>query len=421
MIADEIEGRWAHPRHRARTGMVPRVAGTLRCGLLVVAALLVTSESRAHVLGQSYLYLQIYSDTVRGRFEIALADLNRALALTGTDREITAGNLDQRVEFLKEYYLGHVTISDARGRLPIHFTRHAFLDTRGGYVLLSFDIGGLEKPPDVLTFDYSVLFDEDPGHRGFLLVEYNWATGTFANESGISAVFTPTSRRQDFSVTSSGRLRGFLAVVRLGVEHIWMGFDHVMFLVALLLPAVLRREGGRWREVEHFGPALLNVVKIVTAFTVAHSLTLSLAALGHVSPPGQLVEVAIAVSIAIAAAEILYPVFRGRVWVIVFGFGLFHGFGFAGALSEMGVLGEYLGLSLLGFNLGVEIGQVVIVALLFPVLYLVRRLWLYRAVALPAAAVAMILVACAWAVERALGIDAPLAELIRPLVQRVVS
>lgn len=411
--------------HESRT-VVKRVVTRARRagrrgGLVVVLLLAAGSVAGAHTLGQSYLYLQIQEDTVRGRFEIAPSDVNRALQLTGTDREITAENLDQRVDFLKDYYRRHVTVSDGQRTYPLIFTGHEFSQPRGGYILLPFDLQGLERRPESLTFDYSVLFDEDPEHRGFLLVEYNWATGTFGNENQISAVFAPDARRQVFSVTSGGRLRGFLAVVHLGMEHIWMGFDHVMFLVALLLPAVLRREGGRWREVDRFGPALINVVKIVTAFTVAHSLTLSLAALGHVRLPDRLVEVIIAASIAIAAADILFPLFRGRIWMVVFGFGLFHGFGFAGALSVMGILGEHLGLSLFGFNLGVEIGQVVIVAILFPMLFLVRQLAVYRAVALPVAAVAMILISCAWVVERALDVDVPMSELVRPMVRRVMS
>jgi hypothetical protein len=389
--------------------------------VLAAAACVAVLPSEAHTVGQSYVYLRIYEHDVAGRFEVSLADFNRALGLTGTDREVTGDTLDRHVPMLQEYYRRHVRISDGHRELPYTFTEHGYLKARGGYALLSFDIAGLDAPPPLLRFEYSVLFDEDPQHRGFLLVEYNWATGTFANESHVSAVFTPTSRTQDLVVTSEGRLRGFLGITWLGVEHIWMGFDHVLFLVALLLPAVLRREGRAWREIDRFGPALLNVVKIVTAFTVAHSLTLSLAALGHVTLPGRLVEVAIAASIAIAAADILVPVFRGRVWIIVFGFGLFHGFGFAGALAEMGVLGEHLGLSLFGFNLGVEIGQVVIVALLFPLLFAVRQLAMYRSVALPAAAVLMILVSSAWVVQRAMGLDGSLTRLVLPAVQKVIS
>ena len=241
--------------------------------------------------------------------------------------------------------------------------------------------------PQKLTIDYRVLFDQVPGHRGFLLIEHNWATGTFANESQISLIFSPGSTRQEFEV-GSGRLRGFLAVVKLGTDHIWTGFDHLMFLIALLLPAMLVRQDGRWRDGAAFMPSLINVVKIVTAFTIAHTITLSLASLGVVSLPRRLIEVIIAASIAIAAADLVYPVFRGRVWLVVFGFGLFHGFGFAGALEEMGLLRENLALSLLGFNLGVELGQFAIVILLFPVLFALRRLAVYRQLLLPAAATA---------------------------------
>lgn len=393
---------------------------TLRGCFLVILAALGSAEVRAHTLGESYLYLQIYQDRVSGRFEIAFSDLNPALGLSGTDLELTLENFGDRVGFLKDYYLEHVTISDTRGPLPIHFKAHRVLEVGEGYALLPFDLGGLDEVPDVLTIDYSVLFDEEPSHRGFLLVEYNWATGTFANENRISLVFSPSSRRQDFDLTSSGRWRGFTAVVRLGVEHIWEGVDHILFLVALLLPAVLRREEKSWREVERFMPALVHVVKIVTGFTLAHSVTLSLAALGLVHLPGRLVEVVIAASIAIAAADLLVPLFKQRIFWVVVGFGLFHGFGFAGALSEMGVLKEHLGLSLFAFNLGVEIGQVAIVAALVPILFLLRRLTVYRTVAVPVAAASMILIAGAWVVERAFDVDIPIRELLPPAVQKVI-
>jgi hypothetical protein len=380
-----------------------------------------SADLEAHKLGQSYLYLQVYEESVTGRFEIALSDLNPALGLSGTAGEITADNLDERIGFLEEYYLEHVTILLDDRPLAIEFTGHDLLDVRGGYVLMPFDIGGLEGVPEKLTFDYSVLFDEEPKHRGFLLVEYNWATGTFANENQISLVFRPGSHRKDFDLTSTGRWRGFLAVVYLGMEHIWEGIDHELFLLALLLPAVMRREDGKWQPVDRFTPALINVIKIVTAFTVAHSVTLSLAALGVVQLPGKFVEVMIAVSIAIAATDIVVPIFRGRVWLVVFGFGLFHGFGFAGALSEMGVLGEHMGLSLFGFNLGVEIGQVAIVAVIFPLLYLIRKLPAYRRFILPIAAAAMILISLLWAVERAFEVDIPMSESVAPLVEKVMS
>lgn len=397
-----------------------RFAELWRFSLLMAVTALAATQVRAHNLGDSYLYLQIYENSVSGRFEIALSDLNAALGLTGTDLEITADTLDERSAFLKDYYLAHVSISGDEGPLPIRFREHDLLAARGGYVLLPFDFEGLDRVPETLTIDYSVLFDEDPEHRGFLLVEHNWATGTFANENRISLVFSPDSRRQVFDLRSSGRLRGFLAVVDLGAEHIWMGLDHLMFLIALLLPSVLRRDDGRWSAIDRSRPVLWNVVKIVTAILAAHLVALGLAALGVVRFPERLVEVVIAASIAVAAADMLFPLFRKRLWPIVFGLSLFHGLGLAEALLGLGVLDEHLGLSLFAFNLGVQISHVVVVVVLVPIMFLVRRLKLYGQLILPVAAVAMILVSGIWVVERAFDFDIPLRELLPVTVQKVI-
>lgn len=392
----------------------------LRWCLCLLVAAGVAAESAAHNAGNSYLYLQIYPDSISGRFEIALSDLNPALGLAGTELEITADNLDQRIGFLQDYFLDHVTISDDRGPLSIDFTTYDLLNAEGGYVLMPFDLGGLDGVPGNLTFDYSVLFDEDPAHRGFLLVEHNWATGTFANENRVSLVFGPGSRHQVFDLNSSGRLRGFLALVYLGAEHMVLGLDHVFFLVALLLTVALRRDRGVWQPLEGLKPALWNVLTIVTAFAAAHAVALTLAPLGLLRIPEALVETMIAASTTLVALNILLPLFRGRIWWIVFGLSLFHGMGFAGGLMDLGVLDEHLGLSVVAFNIGIELGQIVIVAVLFPLLFAVRRLKLYRKIFLKVAAVGLILVSFVWVIERAFGIDIPMRELLPAGLQRVL-
>jgi HupE / UreJ protein len=400
------------------------VARALRCTALVVlaaASVFGAREAQAHRMGESYLYLQVYSDRVEGRFEISRTDLNQGLGLAGTDGEITKANLDEHAAFLKDYFRRHVTISDSRGPLTIRFDDLRYSGVRGGNFMLPFAIEGLDGVPGRLDFDYSVLFDEVPTHRGLLIIEHNWATGTFANEAGMSGVFTPAARQQSLDIQSGNRLRGFLSVVRLGTDHIWKGLDHVVFLFALLLPAVLRRENGRWEPVERFRPALINVIKIVTAFTVAHTLTLSLAALGVIDLPSRFIESVIAASIAIAAADILFPILHRRVWLVAFFFGLFHGFGFAGALAEMGLLRENLGLSLLGFNLGVEVGQVIIVAAAFPFLFLLRRVPAYRMPGIQAAAVVMILVASVWFYERVFDVATPVSAAVGAFLRNVAS
>jgi HupE / UreJ protein len=169
-------------------------------------------------------------------------------------------------------------------------------------------------------------------------------------------VFEPSTREGRVSMGSS-RVRGLASFVALGVEHILTGWDHLLFLLGLLL------RGGSW----------LSLAKIVTAFTLAHSITLALAALNIVVLPDRLVEAVIALSIAFVAAENLFfkPVVARR-WVVSFCFGLVHGFGFSSALRELGLSSSGLVLSLFGFNAGVEIGQALVVAVALPALALLR-------------------------------------------------
>ena len=188
--------------------------------------------------------------------------------------------------------------------------------------------------------------------------------------------------------------------MREGVGHIWQGPDHILFLLALLLPAVLRRESGGWVGGLAFRPALVSIVKIVTAFTVAHSITLSLAVLDVVRVPGRVVEPLIAVSVIAAAANNLRPWYGERGWMVAFGFGLVHGFGLATGLLEFGLRRETLALALVGFNVGVECGQLGIVAVFLPVAFALRGTWFYRALALKLGSAAVLLVAAVWMAER---------------------
>ena len=197
------------------------------------------------------------------------------------------------------------------------------------------------------------------------------------------AVFLPDSRETtiDIRQDASGRGPGFF---RLGVEHILTGYDHLLFLVALLL------RGGR----------LLSLLKIITAFTVAHSITLAVAALGVVTIPDRIVEPAITASIVWVALEnLLFRNAPSQRWLVSFLFGLVHGFGFATAIEPLALPRGRLALALLGFNLGVEAGQALVVALLLPLLLWMRgSAWEPRTV--QAASLAVGAVGCAWLVER---------------------
>jgi hypothetical protein len=191
-----------------------------------------------------------------------------------------------------------------------------------------------------------------------------------------------------------------LAFVREGIWHIWIGVDHLLFLCALLLPAMLVRTEGGWQAVPNLTQAFWNVFRIVTSFTVAHSITLSLAALEVISLPSRWVESAIAASVLLAALNNLYPVVHRNLWVVAFAFGLIHGFGFASVLLDLGLPRESLLLSLLGFNIGVELGQLAIVAFYFALAYGIRDSALYRRAMMFGGSAAIAVVAIGWMVER---------------------
>jgi hydrogenase/urease accessory protein HupE len=184
--------------------------------------------------------------------------------------------------------------------------------------------------------------------------------------------------------TAPGLLTTFRRFFLLGVEHIATGYDHVLFLIALLL----------------VGGGLRALVAVVTAFTVAHSVTLSMAALDLVHLPSRLVESAIALSIAWVALEnMVFDRIRGR-WRVTFAFGLMHGFGFASILRAMQLPREGLVTSLLAFNLGVEAGQLVIVLIAYPLVALLQRSS-RRTLLIRLASGAILALASWWFVERA--------------------
>jgi len=149
--------------------------------------------------------------------------------------------------------------------------------------------------------------------------------------------------------------------MRLGVDHIRTGPDHILFVPVLLLPAVLVFN-TIWRPAENFGASLWRITRVVSMFTVAHTITFSLAGLDILPlPPSKFVEAIIAISIAAAAIHNLRPIAQNKEWLIAFAFGLFHGMGFAGLVDGLEVSQSTKLLSLLGRNLGIEIGQTVVV------------------------------------------------------------
>lgn len=365
-----------------------------------------------HEIGQSYVYLRVYEDSLTARLEITAADLERALDF-GWDTEagVTQAQVMERLDSIRGYLESHFSIGTADHPFDPAFREASLLEVPfGTFVQLSYFLAETAGIPDEIEVEFSPLFEVDRNHRNFLLIEHNWKTATFNNESGISLVFTPGSTRQSLDLTSSSLWRGFKGLVWLGVLHIWIGIDHILFLVALILPSVLVRKDGRWQPVDGFREGFFNIVAVITFFTLAHSVTLALAGLGIIHLPSALVESVIAASIAVAAAANLLPRLRIREWTLAFVFGLFHGFGFASVMGDVGVGTDRLALSVFGFNVGVELGQLAIIAVIFPALFLLRD----RRVYLPAmrlGSAALIAISLVWFGERAFGWDVYMTQI----------
>jgi hypothetical protein len=365
--------------------------------LLTLAFLFFAVFARAHEPSKSYLSLTLDSGQFVGRFDMPLRDLQNVVPL-GADKtgSIDQAQLDVHCQEVTAYTLSHLKIILDGHELRPQFTSAApVLEELSGGPYLQYNFVLEHFPaPQSLEISYQLFFETNSLHRGLLRLEANGKTQI--------AAFSPRHWSQSFQLVAPSYARQFLVFVREGVWHIWTGYDHILFLLALLLPSVLKREAGHWREVRALRPAFYNVVKIVSAFTVAHSLTLTLAVLGIVRLPNRLTESAIALSVVLAAANNLWPLVRERGWIVAFGFGLVHGFGFATALSEFGLTQGHLALTLLGFNTGVEIGQLAIVAFFLPAAYALRRTWFYQTPVLRLGSAFVILIAGGWFAERAL-------------------
>jgi len=362
---------------------------------LVLALLLVfgVSPALAHKPSDSYLVLRVEGSDIRGQWDIALRDLDFAIGLDDNgDGSITWGELRAHHAGIAAYALARLKLRSGGADCPARATEFLVDDhSDGAYSVMRF---AAKCPADVATLEasYSLFADLDPQHKGLLRLEYDSVTRT--------GIFSPERATQRFELAKFARLVQFLDYGREGVWHIWIGFDHILFLLSLLLPAVLVLEGRSWRGVERFPPAFWDVFKIVTSFTVAHSITLSLAALGVISLPSRLVESAIAASVVLAALNNVFPLVHGRRWMVAFAFGLIHGFGFASVLRDLGLPQEILVLALVGFNLGVEVGQLAIVSAFIPIAYGLRASWLYRRLVFVGGSLVIVAIATIWLVER---------------------
>lgn len=288
------------------------------------------------------------------------------------------------------YFSKHIQIEDKQH----HFWKMEFVDYQiqtakaalvGSYKEIQFK---LKFTPNTIsncrdfTLHYDAILHEIANHQALIYVNSDWENGIH-NESqqiGIVALDVPTNQIYPLhiSLAPGSSWKGFKSMVHLGIQHISEGADHVLFLLVLLLSAPLISHNRKWVATGKIKYSILRILKIATAFTIGHSITLVVGALGFFRPNTQWVEVLIAISILIAAVHALWPIFPKKELYIASGFGLIHGLAFATILTELHLDSYKLTLSLLGFNIGIEIMQLFIIIIVMPWLLLLSSYKLYK-------------------------------------------
>ena len=372
---------------------------SMRTAIVAVVWLCFAVAAQAHKASDSYLQLDVVPTGLEVRWDIALRDLDVAIDLdSDADGKLTWGEIRSQWPRIEAYAMQRLTIEGC-----VLTPKGRGLERRndGAYAVLY-----LTSPctlPAQPRISYSLFAEVDPTHRGIAKVQRPGAEvvlsvlepSTLAAAASQAAGSGADARaKRPAAAPSRWEFLGE------GVRHILTGYDHVLFLLCLLLPSVMRRTPQGWRPVEKLSQAVWPVVGIVSAFTVAHSITLGLAALKIVSLTPSFIEPAIAVTIILAALDNVLPIFPVRRVVVTFFFGLIHGFGFAAVLSELNLPRAAFVWALLQFNVGLELGQLLIVAVATTALF-TFRLWRgYARWVIGGGSVVAIVIGALWLIER---------------------
>ncbi|MEX2473657.1 HupE/UreJ family protein [Marinobacter sp.] len=380
------------------TPIIQRLTTSL--GLLLLMTLPLTSW--AHKASDSFIYVDQSEPQLR--IDLALRDLALILPLDrNNDGQLNGAEVRQSRDAITRLVDGGLTLSNASGRCQLvgqqwGLSRHS----DGPYAAGQYQVACPDSQPPA-SMEYSLLFDQDPLHRGLVSIS--------DGQGERLAVLAPDEQKLALDVntgTLGSSFQLFGTFLYEGVIHLLIGLDHILFLLVLMLPATLplkpRQPAEMTRHRDNLRVRLLELVGIVTAFTVAHSITLALAALNIVTLPIAWVETVIALSIAVAALNVFWPFLGHKTWKLAFGFGLIHGFGFASVLGDLTSGVSQTVVALAGFNLGVELGQLGLLVVLFPVLYLCGRFRLYERAAVPAMLLMVGALSLYWVAERATAI-----------------
>lgn len=382
--------------------------------LLPVTCCLTAYNAMAHPMPNSVVLLTVHSSHISAELQIPLSELQAAIGITVND---SSAQLVERLgPQLRAYLAKHIRPKTLDGKpwrvtvgtLKVHETQNAI---NGIYRELTAQLE-LTPPAEAdvrkFVFDYDAVLHQVVTHKILVSVRQDWAAGKLAEESpsqvGVIELDIVNNRILPLKINlePGNSWKGFVSMVCLGIQHIAEGTDHLLFLLVLLLPAPLLFTRKRWTTFGGTRYSLSRLLWIVTAFTAGHSVTLLLGAFGWVRFPGQPVEILIALSILISALHAIRPLFPGKETWIAASFGLIHGLAFANTLANLSLDAGRMALSIFGFNVGVELMQLLIILVTIPWLILLSRTPVYSFIRLTGAFLGAV-TAIAWTAERVTG------------------
>lgn len=382
--------------------------------LLIILLLSGAVSGWSHPMPHSVLLLDVKHNSVEVELSWPLKELQ--VIFPGQQIDTAVQTLIARKgPGLDAYLMQHMHLSTTDGQpWTVQILDRRVSDTAqemtGRYHELTYRL--LLQPPAGIsprhfTMQYDAIVHQLVTHKTFVAIRQDWEGGLSTRDSAdadLGVLMMDLSQNAVpplvVNLDEGSRWKGFKSMVSLGIDHIKEGTDHLLFLLVLLLPAPLLVSGSRWGASGGMRYSIIRLLKIVTAFTIGHSITLILGAVGWVHLPSKPVEMLIAVSILVGAIHSLRPLFPGRESFVAAGFGLVHGLAFAATLSSLHLDAGGTALSILGFNIGIELMQLFVILLTVPWLIILSDYKAYKWVRL-AGGVLTAIAAIAWLIERA--------------------
>jgi hypothetical protein len=381
------------------------------------------SKLAAHPMPNSVVLLKVHSDRIDAELQIPLVELQSAWGHSVNDSSV---GLTQRLgPELREYLKMHIRPQSPDGRFwEVSVGDMKVTETQNPIVGVYRElVVQVQMAPPVgqrvrkFTFHYDVVLHQVVTHHILVSVWQDWERGQLTGQEPVQVGTISTdivnSRVLPLKIdlSSGSHWTGFASMVKLGADHIAEGTDHLLFLLVLLLPAPLLTSNGRWGKFGGVRYSLRRLLTIITSFTIGHSVTLLAASLGWVRFPSQPVEILIAISIFVSAIHAARPLFPGRETWIAAGFGLIHGLAFASTLANLKLDTDPMVLSILGFNIGIEVMQLFIIGVTIPWLILLSRTPKYGYVRVGGALLALV-ASSAWLMERLTGQSNTIAQIL---------